>query len=180
MRLGFTLTGVSPLIQHNGAGAVDARSDLSIQIAEIAAKKGTNRTAVDDRQLRGLECRRSLYLDGDGKPAIAEAAIRSLIETAARKTKQGPQVREGLLIESAKFHYDVERYGKTLDQLAETIAREPGQEQRVGLGHPLAQAAERLPRRLRGVGEHHACRWPRESKAADALDRTRSSSDSSG
>lgn len=120
MRLEFTLVGVSPLIQHNGAAGLDARSPLSSQIAEITAKKGGNRTEVDDRQLRGLECRRSLYLDGDGKPTIPEAALRSLIEASARKVRQGPQVREGLLIESVLFRYDVEHYGETLDQLGET------------------------------------------------------------
>ncbi len=43
-----------------------------------------------------------------------------MIETAARKTKQGPLVREGLMIESVRFGYDVERYGKDLGKLSKT------------------------------------------------------------
>ena len=43
-----------------------------------------------------------------------------MIEASARKLKQGPQVREGLLIEAVSFRYDVGRYGETLDQLGAT------------------------------------------------------------
>ena len=41
------------------------------------------------------------------------------------------------------------------------FARESGQEQHLGLDRQLAQAAERLARRLRGVGEDHTRRRPR-------------------
>ena len=99
MRLEFTLTGVSPILMHNGAAGIDARSALSREIAEITAKKGGDRTDVDDLRLQELECQRSLYLGADGKPTLPEAALRAMIEASARKVKQGPQVREGLLIE---------------------------------------------------------------------------------
>lgn len=118
MQLQFTLTGVSPLLMHNGAAGIDARSALSREIAALAAKKGGDRTDVDDLRLQELECRRSLYLDDDGKPTLPEAALRAMIETAARKGKQGPLVREGLLVERVSFGYDVGRYGETLEQLA--------------------------------------------------------------
>ncbi len=120
MRLEFTLTGVSPILMHNGAAGIDARSALSREIAEITAKKGGDRTDVDDLRLQELECQRSLYLGADGKPTLPEAALRGMIEAAARKLKQGPQVREGLLIEGVSFGYDVKRYGETLDELAQT------------------------------------------------------------
>ena len=120
MRLGFTITGVSPLIMHNGATGLDTRSSLSREIAEIATKRGGNRTEVDDRRLRELECHRSLYLDDDERPTLPGAALRAMIETAARKTKQGPLVREGLMIESVTFGYDVERYGEDIEKLRTT------------------------------------------------------------
>ena len=118
MRLEFTLAGVSPIIMHNGAAGLDTRSALSREIATIAAKAGGNRTEVDDKRLRQLECQRSLYLDADGRPAVPEAALRGMIEASARKTKQGPLVREGLMIESVTFGYDVERYGEDVEQLS--------------------------------------------------------------
>ena len=120
MRLEFTLAGVSPLIMHNGAAGLDTRSALSREIAAITAKRGGNRTDVDDRRLWELECRRSLYLDADGRPTLPEAALRALIESSARKTKQGPLVREGLMIESVTFRYDVKRYGEDVKKLSTT------------------------------------------------------------
>ena len=120
MRLEFKLAGISPLIMHNGAAGLDTRSALSREIAAITSKRGGNRTAVDDERLRELECHRSLYLDADDRPALPEAALRAMIETAARKTKQGPLVREGLMIESVAFRYNLKRYGETLEELTKT------------------------------------------------------------
>ena len=118
MRLEFTLAGVSPIILHNGAAGLDTRSPLSREIAEITAKRGGNRTPVDDERLRRLECQRSLYLDARGRPTVPEAALRAMIEASARKTKQGPLVREGLMIENVTFGYDVDRYGEKLEDLS--------------------------------------------------------------
>ena len=118
MRLEFTLTGVSALIMHNGAAGLDTRSSLSREIAAITRKRGGNRTPVEDERLRELECLRSLYLDADRRPTLPEAALRAMIEASARKTKDGSFVREGLMIESVAFCYDVERYGETLEELS--------------------------------------------------------------
>ena len=120
MRFEFTLAGVSPTLMHNGAAGLDSRSALSCEIAAIAAKRGGNRTDVDDRRLRELECQRSLYLGADRRPTVPEAALRAMIETGARKTKQGSLVREGLMIESVTFRYDVDRYGDDVKKLSET------------------------------------------------------------
>ena len=82
MRLQFTLTGVSPILMHNGPAGIDTRNPLSREIAAIAAKKGGDRTDVEDLRLQELECRRSLYLDADGKPTLPEAALRAMIEAS--------------------------------------------------------------------------------------------------
>ena len=121
MRLQFTLAGVSPIIMHNGAAGLDTRSPVSREIAAIAAQKGGDRTDVEDLRLQELECQRSLYLDADGKPTLPAAALRAMIEASARKVRQGPQVRGGLMIEpEVSFCYDVERYGETLETLVKT------------------------------------------------------------
>ena len=121
MRLQFTLAGVAPLIMHNLAAGLDTRSPVSREIAEIAAKKGGNRTDADDLRLQELECQRSLYLGADGKPTLPAAALRAMIEAGARTVRQGPQVRGGLLIEpEVLFRYDVKRYGGTLEKLVKT------------------------------------------------------------
>ena len=113
MRIGYTLAGVSPIIMHNRAAGLDTRSPVSREITTIAAQKGGNRTDVDDLRLQELECQRSLYLDADCKPTLSAAALRAMIEAGARKVRQGPQVRGGLMIEpEVSFRYNVERYGR--------------------------------------------------------------------
>ena len=115
------IRGIRPIIQNNGAAGLDTRSPAKIEMAEIARKRGSNRTITDDERLRELECQVSLYLDQSGAPTIPEAAIRACIETAARKMKQGPQVREGLIVtEVVSFEYDRERYGVTAEALSKT------------------------------------------------------------
>ena len=78
---------------------------------------GGNRTETDDERLRELECRRSLWLDAGGAPAVPAAAVRAAIETGARRRKQGPQVRGGLVVLETVFEYDRERYGAKLEEI---------------------------------------------------------------
>ena len=119
MRYEVTIRGSQPgLIQHNGASGLDVRSPANLEKAEISRKKGSNRTESDDARLRELECQTSLWLDAGGKATIPEGAIRSMIETAARKLKQGPQVREGLMVERVTaFDYDRTALGETVEEL---------------------------------------------------------------
>ena len=113
-----SIDGTAPIIHHSSAG-VDPLLPISIEIAEITSKRGSNRTTADDQRLRHLETIRSLWLDRDRRPTIPPAAIRALIETGAKKLRQGSQVREGLVIVGTSFTYDVDTYGETLDELAQ-------------------------------------------------------------
>ena len=107
------LCGVRPLIMHNGAAGLDKRSPANLEKMEIARKKGADRTEADDDRLRELECQMSIWYDDDGAPTIPTGAVRAAIETAARKLKQGPQVREGMIVnEVTAFDYDREALGK--------------------------------------------------------------------
>ena len=121
MRYGCTLTGVSPIIMHNGAAGLDTRSPAKLEIAKISKKRGSNRTEADDLRLIELECQIALYVGPDGRPTVPAAAIRAAVETAARKSKQGPNVREGLIVESVDgFIYDEQRYGTTVAELGKS------------------------------------------------------------
>lgn len=117
MQYRLKIAGISPIIHHNGAAGLDTRSPISREIAAIAAKRGGNRTEADEDRLRELECQRSLWLDESGAPAIPATAIRATIEAGARKRKQGPQVRGGLVILKTVFDYDREKYGTALEEL---------------------------------------------------------------
>ncbi len=117
MQYRIKVSGLSPIIHHNGAAGLDTRSPVSREIATIAAKRGTNRTAADDDRLRELEAQRSLWLDESGAPAIPATAIRAAIEAGARKRKQGPKVRGGLVVLSTSFQYDQKKYGTGIREL---------------------------------------------------------------
>ena len=133
----------------NLAAGLDTRSPGSREIAEIAAKKGGNRTDVDRTSgSRSSSVSGPLYLGADGKPTLPPAALRAMIEAGARTVRQGPQVRGGLLIEpEVSFRYDVKRYGGTLKKLVETAQ----------FTAPVLQARPaggELPPHRRAVGPH--------------------------
>ena len=121
MRYRITLEGLAPIIHHCGTSGLDTRSPAALEMAEIARKKASNRTEADDIRLRQLECQRSLWLDECGNPTVPASAVRAVIEGGARKLRQGPQVREGLVVESIdEFRFDTEKYGTTLAEWCET------------------------------------------------------------
>lgn len=121
MQIQAKITGITGIVMHDGIKAFDPTTEEKREMAEIARKRGSNRTEADEARLRELECRISFWLTEDGteKPTIPARALRTCIEKAARKLKQGPMVREGLFVDSVdSFTYDDNRYGKTLDELA--------------------------------------------------------------
>ena len=117
MQYRITVSGVSPIIHHNGTAGLDTRSPVSREIAAITSTRGGGRTEPDDDRLRELEAQRALWLDEGGAPAIPATAIRAAIEAGARKRKQGPQVRGGLMVLSTAFAYDTEKYGTDVEAL---------------------------------------------------------------
>lgn len=119
MEFKVEIKGRTPIIMHNGDG-LDQRTDAAIEKAAITRKRGSNRTEADESRLQELECLTSLWLNGENRPAIPSSAIRACIESAAKKAKQGGQVREGLIVLETSFTYDVDKYGATLDKLVQT------------------------------------------------------------
>ena len=112
------LIGDAPLIMHAAIG-LDPTTDVSRAINEITKKRASNITEPDRLRLRELECQRSIWWSatGERRPVVPQAALRSCIEAGARKLKQGPLVREGLVVQDVAFVYDEDRYGVTLEQL---------------------------------------------------------------
>ena len=113
------IKGLTPIIHHSAAG-VDPNHPANIESREITGKKGRNQTASDLARRGELDTYAALYLDSSDRPTIPASNIRSCIETAARKLKQGPQVREGLAIVRTRFEYDEARYGTELVDLLKT------------------------------------------------------------
>ena len=119
MRYQIEIKGTSPIITHNAEPHFDTFSELNLEKKSITGKKGSNRTQADELRLRQIECCQALYFNQDGAPTIPGAAFRACLEKAARKLKQGPAVREGLVVTGdADFVYDKERYGTTVEDLS--------------------------------------------------------------
>lgn len=121
MRYRITIKGTEPLLQHNGAANLDTHSPVNQERDEIVRRLRSDRTVSDERRLAELECQLSLWLDEHDRPTIPHAALRTMLETSAKKLKQGPRVREGLMVTAVEhFAYDEEQYGTTRTQLGKT------------------------------------------------------------
>ena len=94
MEFGIKITGESALIQHSALG-IDTAHPLNLEKANLTRKKGSNRTAEDDRRIREIETELAFWLNGNQQPVIPAPAMRSCIETGARKVKQGPRFEKG-------------------------------------------------------------------------------------
>ena len=113
------IEGISPIIMHSAAG-LDPFLPINIEKNSITRKRGTDKTPSDDARFKELETIGALWLDSDARPTIPAAAIRAVIETGARKLKQGPKVREGLMVTSTRFTYDETKYGTSIEDLAKS------------------------------------------------------------
>lgn len=118
MQYDLVIEGISALIMHSGAG-IDPEHPIKQEIAKLVSKKGSIRTATENERIRDLEVMLSLWTH-DNKPTIPPAAIRSCIETGARKLKEGPAVREGMIVLDSTFTYDTDRYGATLEEVSKS------------------------------------------------------------
>ena len=115
-----TIEGESPLIMHDVIGGMDNASPANKEKSAITKRKGPNRTESDDARLRELEALTALWFTVRGQFGIPERAIRSMIETAAKTQRQGPQVRQGLRVLKSDFDYDKVKYGTTPEELSST------------------------------------------------------------
>ena len=120
MRYRFTIKGDNSILMHCGFRGLDSELPDAKEKANIAKRRTNTRTSEEEKRLRELECRLSLWLDEDDNITIPDRVFRACIESAARKRKEGPSVREGLTVEATTFIWDTERYGTTIDEVGKT------------------------------------------------------------
>lgn len=89
--LRFKITGESPLLMHNGQLA-DPLNKWSKAIKAISGKR--KKTDADLEEMARLEWYGSLYLD-NGKPCIPGEVLEATVVNAAKKSRQGVQVKMG-------------------------------------------------------------------------------------
>lgn len=91
----ITLQGTAPLLMHNSRLA-DKLDPLTKAKAAVASKK--NKTEADDLELSRLEWLGGLYFNPEIGPYMpSDNILKTLIE-AARKSKRGRLVEQGLFI----------------------------------------------------------------------------------
>lgn len=95
MEFTITITGTAPLLMHN------SRLANPLDPAAKALKKVTSKrtkTDEDHEELARLEHAGSLYFDADAGPYIPADNIWRALYDAAKKSKRGPKVKEGVFI----------------------------------------------------------------------------------
>ena len=90
--LNFKITGVAPLLMHNGQLA-NPLHDVAKQIKKITSK--TNMTDADHEEKARLEWHGSLYLH-EGKPCLPGEVLEAAFVAAARRQKMGKQAQAGI------------------------------------------------------------------------------------
>ncbi|MCM8736011.1 hypothetical protein M5E06_17905 [Azospirillum sp. A1-3] len=101
--LKFKITGVSPLLMHNGQLA-DPLNSFAKSIAEISSKR--KKTDADHIEMGRREFYGSLYMSG-GRPCIPGEMLEAVMIAGAKKEKRGPQAKAGLLVDgNATLLYD--------------------------------------------------------------------------
>lgn len=91
----FKITGVAPLLMHNGQTA-DPLNQHSVSIAEITSKR--KKTDADYREMARREWYAGLYLS-NGEPCIPSEAIEAALVKGAMKEKRGPAAKAGMIVE---------------------------------------------------------------------------------
>ncbi|MCK8787632.1 hypothetical protein M0638_25015 [Roseomonas sp. NAR14] len=111
--LSFKITGVAPLLMHNGQLA-DPLNPFSQSIAEVTKKR--KKTDADHVEMARREFFGGLYISG-GAPCIPAEMIEAALIKGAMKEKRGPAAKAGLLVEqNAILEYDGPREPKALWQ----------------------------------------------------------------
>ena len=98
----YHLTGVAPLLMHNGQLA-DPLNQWSKAISKITAKQ--KKTEADHQEIARLEWMGGLYLF-NGAPCIPREALKATLYNAAKKVKKGPKVKSGVVCEHTPLIYD--------------------------------------------------------------------------
>lgn len=100
----FRLTGVSPLIVHNGQLA-DKLNYFAKEISKISGKK--KKTDADYEQMAKLEFLGGLYVDESKRPILPTEGIEAIVVAGAKKSKQGMNAKAGVYCPNAALlQYD--------------------------------------------------------------------------
>lgn len=109
--LSFQITGVSPLLMHNGRLA-DPLDPLVKDIKKLSSKRP--KTEADLERMAKLEFLGSLYLHG-GEPCLPGELIEAALIEGAKRKRRGPLAKAGILCDgNIPLQYDGPREPEAL------------------------------------------------------------------
>lgn len=91
--LAFRLTGISPLLLHNGQMA-NPTNQFVQDLKEYTKKQ--KKTDADYEAMRKIEWHGGLYVDKDERPIVPGECIEATLQGAARKQKKGKEFTAGV------------------------------------------------------------------------------------
>lgn len=101
----YRLTGISPIIFHNGQLA-NPRNPFTKAMKEINAKKN-KKTEADIDRLSELEFKGGLYVNEKKEPIMPAEGIEAVVRAGAKCSKEGKVVQAGVFcLESAVLEYE--------------------------------------------------------------------------
>ena len=114
------IKGTSPLITNDGFKGIDPDSPLVAEAKDIKSRRGTNRTAADDKRLRQLDCQISIWQTETGEIGIPWRAFYACLDGGARAFKEGKDCRTGVFVKSSAFEWD-KSLGADIETLSQNI-----------------------------------------------------------
>lgn len=107
------LVGSSPLLMHADTLA-NPLSELKKELSVYTSKR--KKTDDDHEEIARLEWLGAIYFDEKIGPYIPARMIKSVLINAAKKTKEGPKIRSGVVVttDKNKLEYDGPRDTKAL------------------------------------------------------------------
>ena len=110
------IEGTQPIIMHSAAG-MDPSTPANIERGEIKESVDPTellQTKSDSGSSTASQASGSTLKDGLPSAGSVPFLYRNC---CAEELRQGPQVREGLVVLGSRFEYDAGRYGETIDDL---------------------------------------------------------------
>lgn len=111
----YNITGVSPLLLHNGQTA-DPLNKWAKALKAVSGKRV--KTDADHEEMSRIEWMAGLYIGEDGKPCIPGEVFEAALKEAAKLQKMGKAASSGIIVDTAaklRFKGDT----KTPEQLWE-------------------------------------------------------------
>lgn len=111
--ISLRLTGMSPLLMHNGRSANPLDPEVKMHKSLTGKRKKTD---ADQEAIAASEWRISLYFDDDIGPYMPGGNVLAAMRDGARMSKKGRDISRGLLMEAERLPL-IYKGPRTIDKL---------------------------------------------------------------